>query len=66
MERLLKGLGIGLMLFMLAGCQTMTGETAGQNLDDASVTASVKTQHIGFQSTLPSSGLVGISPSFPT
>ncbi len=44
MSRLLKGLGVGLVLFMLAGCQTMTGETAGQNLDDSSVTASVKTQ----------------------
>jgi osmotically-inducible protein OsmY len=32
-----------LLLGILAGCQAMTGETAGQNIDDATLTASVKT-----------------------
>ena len=32
-----------MMLFLtLAGCQAMTGKTAGQNVDDAALTASVK------------------------
>lgn len=29
---------------VLAGCQSMTGKTAGQNVDDASITASVKSK----------------------
>jgi hyperosmotically inducible protein len=33
-----------LMLALAAGCQTMTGKTAGQTVDDATVTASVKTK----------------------
>ena len=30
------------MLSVLAGCSSMTGKTAGENLDDATITASVK------------------------
>jgi len=30
------------MMFAVAGCQTMTGQTAGQNAADAKITASVK------------------------
>jgi hyperosmotically inducible periplasmic protein len=30
------------VLFLLNGCQAMTGETAGQNLDDGVLTTSVK------------------------
>ncbi|MEO6163323.1 MAG: hypothetical protein ABIP88_04200 [Candidatus Binatia bacterium] len=30
------------MAVRLAGCQSMTGRTAGQNVDDAALTASVK------------------------
>jgi hyperosmotically inducible periplasmic protein len=33
-----------LLVMLLAGCQAMTGETAGQNIDDSTITASVKTQ----------------------
>jgi len=33
-----------LLIMLLAGCQAMTGKTAGQNVDDATITASVKTQ----------------------
>jgi len=33
---------VGLMFLALVGCQAMTGKTAGQNVDDASLTASVK------------------------
>lgn len=29
---------------MLAGCQAMTGRTAGQNLDDTNITTAVKAQ----------------------
>ena len=34
-------------LFLIAGCQAMTGETAGQNIDDGVLTSSVKTQLAG-------------------
>lgn len=34
---------MALLLGILAGCQAMTGETAGQNIDDTTLTASVKT-----------------------
>jgi len=38
-------LGIAALLIMLVtGCQAVTGKTAGQNVDDATITASVKTQ----------------------
>lgn len=33
-----------LTLFSLGGCQAMTGKTAGRNVDDATVTSSVKTK----------------------
>jgi hyperosmotically inducible periplasmic protein len=32
------------VLFFLNGCQAMTGETMGQNIDDGALTSSVKTQ----------------------
>jgi|SRR6185295_2909806 len=34
----------GAFLLLIAGCQAMTGETAGQNIDDGVLTTSVKTQ----------------------
>jgi hyperosmotically inducible protein len=33
---------VAIVLFLLAGCQAMTGKTAGRNVDDAAITASVK------------------------
>lgn len=43
MRRILKSLAIvWLLVVSLAGCQAMTGKTAGQNVDDANLTASVK------------------------
>jgi len=33
-----------LTVFSLAGCQAMTEKTAGQNVDDATLTSSVKTK----------------------
>ena len=33
-------LGVGLMI--MTGCQAMTGKTAGQTIDDATITASVQ------------------------
>jgi len=32
------------LMFFLNGCQAMTGQTAGENFDDAAITTSVKTQ----------------------
>lgn len=32
------------LLALVAGCQSMTGRTAGENVDDAAITASVKSK----------------------
>ena len=40
---ILGSLAIALLL-STAGCTAMTGETAGQNVDDSTITASVKTK----------------------
>ena len=38
-------LSVAVMLIaLLAGCTSLTGKTAGQNIDDATITASVKTK----------------------
>lgn len=37
----------GLAIILLAGCQTLTGKTAGENIDDATITAQVKTKLAG-------------------
>jgi len=43
-----KMLGVALAaLFFMTGCQAMTGETAGQNIDDGTLTTYVKTQLAG-------------------
>lgn len=36
--------GVLMFSFLLASCQAMTGRTAGRNIDDATLTASVKAQ----------------------
>ena len=42
-QPILGSLAIALLL-SAAGCTAMTGETAGQNVDDSTITASVKTK----------------------
>lgn len=43
MQRAFKTLAVLVMILSMAsGCQTLTGKTAGENLDDASITAAVK------------------------
>ena len=37
-------IGTVAFLLLITGCQAMTGETMGQNIDDGTVTSSVKTQ----------------------
>ena len=37
-----KLLAVFALIFMLGGCQAMTGRTAGQNIDDSNTTAAVK------------------------
>lgn len=44
MRRIWNSLAAVLLVTSLAGCQAMTGKTAGENVDDASITASVKTK----------------------
>ena len=34
--------GLVLIIALMSGCQAMTGSTAGQNVDDSTITASVK------------------------
>ncbi len=56
-----------------AGCTTMTGESAGQNLDDANITATVKTKlaaedastltRVGVQTIQGTVYLTGIVPT---
>jgi hyperosmotically inducible protein len=38
---------IALWMFLAAGCQSVTGETAGQNVDDVSITSAVKAKLAG-------------------
>ena len=38
----MKAIVTALFVMILMGCQAMTGKTAGQNVDDATITASVK------------------------
>ena len=41
----LRMLAAGVLVLMaLSGCQSMTGETVGQNIDDTNITAAVKTK----------------------
>jgi hyperosmotically inducible protein len=48
MIRAFKRLAVTLaFLLLIAGCQAMTGETAGQNIDDSTLTTSVKTSLAG-------------------
>ena len=48
MVRLLNILAGMLLIFSLAaGCQALTGKTAGENIDDAAITTSVKTKLVG-------------------
>ncbi len=39
------------VLALVSGCRTMTGKSAGTNVDDASVTAAVKTKLVADQAT---------------
>jgi hyperosmotically inducible periplasmic protein len=44
MKRMVNSFVAILFVFSLAGCQSMTGKTAGQNVDDSTLTARVKTK----------------------
>ena len=39
--------GLVVIVALISGCQAMTGSTAGQNVDDSTITASVKTKLAG-------------------
>ncbi len=48
MTRAFKTIAIVLMLASLVtGCRSMTGKSAGENIDDGTITASVKTKLVG-------------------
>ena len=52
MSRAFKTFAVLLVILSsAAGCQSMTGKSAGQNVDDASVTASVKSKLVGDQAS---------------
>ena len=45
MARAFKRLAVTLaLLFFMTGCQAMTGQTMGENIDDSYITGAVKTQ----------------------
>lgn len=44
MKRMVNSFVAVLFVLSLAGCQSMTGKTAGQNIDDSTLTARVKTK----------------------
>lgn len=44
---MIRFLAVMLVVLALAGCQAMTGRTAGQNVDDATITTSVKARLAG-------------------
>ena len=51
MRRMLNSLIAVLFVVSLAGCQTMTGKSAGANVDDATLTARVKTKLVSEKAT---------------
>jgi hyperosmotically inducible protein len=64
---------LGIMLLTLTGCQSMTGETAGENIDDTSITTAVKAKlaaekpatltQVGVETNLRTVHLTGVVPS---
>jgi hyperosmotically inducible protein len=62
-----------LFVFLAAACQSMTGETAGENVDDASITSAVKAKladermstltKIGVETNLKTVTLTGVVPT---
>jgi hyperosmotically inducible periplasmic protein len=42
MRAMVKGILAVMFVLWLSGCQAMTGETAGQNIDDTTITSTVK------------------------
>jgi hyperosmotically inducible protein len=62
-----------LFVFLAAACQSMTGETAGENVDDASITSAVKAKlagermgtltQIGVETTRSTVHLTGVVPT---
>jgi osmotically-inducible protein OsmY len=44
MKSMRTPLAVALIALAMAGCRTMTGESAGQNIDDASITTAVKSK----------------------
>ena len=52
MKRLTRGCAVVLVsIIALTGCQSLTGKTAGANVDDATVTGSVKTKLVADKAT---------------
>ena len=44
------------LVFTMAGCQAMTGETVGRNVDDATITTSAKTKLAADKLSSPHTG----------
>ena len=52
MARLVQALAVVVVVLYLAvGCQTLTGKSAGTNIDDATITASVKAKLVADKPT---------------
>ncbi len=52
MTRTFRTLAVVFMILtVITGCQTLTGKTAGENVDDSQITASVKTKLVADKAT---------------
>ena len=74
MNRAVNLLGVFVLFaFVAVGCQSMTGETAGENVDDSSITSSVKAKlaadrvgtltQVGVETVKRTVYLTGVVPS---
>jgi osmotically-inducible protein OsmY len=76
MKRAINTLVAALFALSLAGCQAMTGETLGQNIDDTNITAAVKSKlavdkasslaRVGVETTRGTVNLTGVVDSAAT
>ncbi|HEY7553798.1 MAG TPA: BON domain-containing protein [Candidatus Binatia bacterium] len=75
-QRIFGALAIFLFAVVLCGCQAITGETVGQNIDDTNITTAVKTKlavdqasslaRVGVETTRGTVHLTGVVDSAAT
>ena len=73
MQSIVRALMLGLLLATVVGCQSMTGETVGENVDDTTITTAVKAKlaeekpatltQVGVETNLRVVHLTGVVPT---